>query len=70
MIICGVSFFGVISGYMASIFIAPDSKQQQETQSQQMRDELEMVLQRMEKNQETLLSEIATLKQQLNEKNK
>ncbi|QYJ94402.1 ion transporter [Shewanella spartinae] len=68
VIICGVSFFGVISGYMASIFIAPDSKQRQEAQSQQMRDELEMVLQRMEKNQETLLAEIATLKHQLDEK--
>ena len=70
VIICGVSFFGVISGYMASIFIAPDSKQQQESQSQQLRDELEVVLQRMEKNQETLLAEITTLKQQLDEKNK
>ncbi|QLE86845.1 ion transporter [Shewanella sp. Scap07] len=61
VIVCGVSFFGVISGYMASLFIAPDESEKLETQSKEIKSELEQALVRMEKNQQVLLSEIARL---------
>ena len=64
VIVCGVSFFGVISGYMASLFIAPDESEKLESQSKEIKSELEQALMRMEKNQQILLSEI----EQLNKK--
>lgn len=66
VIICGVSFFGVISGYMASIFIAPDESEKIEVQSNEIRCELELALARMEQNQQLLLQQISELKQQVN----
>ncbi|MCG9697553.1 ion transporter [Shewanella sp. Isolate11] len=64
VIVCGVSFFGVISGYMASLFIAPDESEKLESQRQEIRCEIESALARMELNQQSLLQEIAELKQQ------
>ncbi|MGE6651226.1 ion transporter [Shewanella colwelliana] len=68
VIICGVSFFGVISGYMASLFISPDESERMESQRQEIRCELKMALDRMELNQQHLLQEIETLKQQVQQK--
>ncbi|BDM65571.1 ion transporter [Shewanella sp. NFH-SH190041] len=65
VIICGVSFFGVISGYMASVFVAPEQKEQAKEQQQEMRNEVEAVLKRMEENQSKMLAEIAELKARL-----
>ncbi|WP_110455917.1 ion transporter [Shewanella algidipiscicola] len=65
VIVCGVSFFGVISGYMASIFIAPDESEKLDTQSEEIRSDLQHALHRMEQNQATLLQEVTELKQQL-----
>lgn len=62
VIVCGVSFFGVISGYMASIFVAPDEEEQRATQRKEMREEMDVVLRRMEDNQQQMMQEIATLK--------
>lgn len=67
VIICGVSFFGVISGYMASIFIAPDEAEKFETQSKEIRGELHEALARMEANQGMLLKQIDELKNDLNQ---
>ncbi len=79
VIISGVSFFGVISGYMASVFVAPDSnerEEREETNKQDIKSALEQALERMEqnqqqmeKNQRQMLDEIAILKQQLIDKN-
>ncbi len=68
VIICGVSFFGVISGYMASLFIAPDESERLEEQSQQIRCELQEALERMEANQGLLMEQVAQLNQKLEEK--
>lgn len=75
VIITGVSFFGVVSGYMASIFVAPDENkisEKQEAHEQQIRRKLEQALLRMEANQKQMeqnqakiLAEISELKQQL-----
>ncbi|RYV03725.1 ion transporter [Shewanella sp. OPT22] len=75
VIISGVSFFGVVSGYMASIFVAPDENkinEQQEIHQEQIKLELQQALKRMEANQEQMernqaqmLAEIASLKEQL-----
>ncbi|MCH1918315.1 ion transporter [Shewanella sp. A3A] len=62
VIICGVSFFGVISGYMASIFVAPDEQEQLASQRKEMREEMDVVLRRMEHNQQQMMQEIAELK--------
>ena len=62
VIVCGVSFFGVISGYMASIFVAPDEEEQRATQRKEMREEMDVVLRRLEDNQQQMMQEIATLK--------
>ncbi|MCE9677662.1 ion transporter [Shewanella sp. AS1] len=68
VILCGVSFFGVISGYMASLFISPDESEKLESQRQELRCEIETALSRMENNQALLLQEISELKRQLDEK--
>ncbi len=67
VIICGVSFFGVISGYMASIFIAPDETEKLETQSEEIKCELKLALDRMEKNQNQLMQEISLLHKEIKE---
>ncbi|QSX33001.1 ion transporter [Shewanella avicenniae] len=67
VIVCGVSFFGVISGYMASLFVAPDEEENRESQRKEMREELAVVLSRMEQNQQQMMSEITHLKQALTE---
>ncbi len=77
VIVTGVSFFGVISGYMASIFVGPDEhkiNEQQNTHQQEIRSELEQALKRMETNQaqmehnqQVMLAEISTLKQLLDQ---
>lgn len=68
VIICGVSFFGVISGYMASLFIAPDESEKLETQSEQIRCELHEALARMEENQGVLMKQIEQLNLKLKER--
>ncbi|MEH6733954.1 MAG: ion transporter [Shewanella sp.] len=71
VIISGVSFFGVISGYMASVFVAPDEQERNEAQEAQaahkaeINDKLEQALERMEHNQQQMIEEIATLRNQL-----
>lgn len=67
VIICGVSFFGVISGYMASIFIAPDESEKLELQSEEIKCELKMAIDRMEQNQNVLLAEINNLREEIRE---
>ncbi len=69
VIVCGVSFFGVISGYMASLFIAPDESEKLETQRKELQCEIKSAVTRMERSQQVLLQEIADLKQQLQDKN-
>lgn len=75
VIVSGVSFFGVISGYMASVFVAPDESERQERQDAhkaEIKSELELALARMEEtqrqmeqNQAQMLAKIAELKQAL-----
>jgi voltage-gated potassium channel len=75
VIVSGVSFFGVISGYMASVFVAPDESERQERQDAhkaEIKSELELALARMEENQRQMeqnqaqmLAKIAELKQAL-----
>ncbi|ABM00874.1 ion transporter [Shewanella amazonensis] len=67
VIVCGVSFFGIISGYMASVFVAPDDEERQEAQAENIRHELDAALKRMEDNQATMLREMAALKHALKE---
>lgn len=82
VIVSGVSFFGVISGYMASVFVAPDESERQERQERQdahkaeIKSELELALARMEENQQKIeqnqaqmLAQIAELKQAIETKN-
>ncbi|RLV60562.1 ion transporter [Parashewanella curva] len=78
VIISGVSFFGVVSGYMASVFVAPDEDEIKETQREhreQIKFELQQALARMEanqkqmeQNQQLLLNEVKKLSQQINDK--
>ena len=75
VIISGVSFFGVISGYMASVFVAPDEQERKESQQELIRTEVELVLSRMEanqhqmeKNQIEMLHEISQLRDELAKK--
>ncbi|PTA51753.1 ion transporter [Shewanella morhuae] len=78
VIISGVSFFGVISGYMASVFVAPDEAERQERQDAskaELKSELELALARMEENQlkmeqnqAQMLAKIAELKQSFDRK--
>lgn len=78
VIVSGVSFFGVISGYMASVFVAPDETERQERQDAhkaEIKSELEVALARMEvsqkqmeQNQAQMLAKIAELKQALEDK--
>ncbi|QSX41541.1 potassium channel family protein [Shewanella cyperi] len=68
VIICGVSFFGVISGYMASLFVMPDEEEMLEAKSDSLRQDLDAVLARMEANQAALLKEVTELKQALSER--
>jgi voltage-gated potassium channel len=74
VIISGVSFFGVISGYMASVFVAPDEQERNEAQEAQeahkaeINTKLELALERMEQNQQQMLKEITTLRNQLNQR--
>ncbi|GCF88439.1 ion transporter [Shewanella sp. M-Br] len=79
VIVSGVSFFGVISGYMASVFVAPDESERQERQDAhkaEIKSELELALARMEENQQKIeqnqaqmLAQIAELKQAIKTKN-
>lgn len=79
VIVSGVSFFGVISGYMASVFVAPDESERQERQDAhkaEIKSELELALARMEDNQQKIeqnqaqmLAQIAELKQAIETKN-
>lgn len=80
VIVSGVSFFGVISGYMASVFVAPDEAERQERQDAHKAEiksesELELTLARMEEsqkqieeNQAKMLLQITELKQALENK--
>ncbi|NKF49550.1 ion transporter [Shewanella sp. WXL01] len=72
VIVSGVSFFGVISGYMASVFVAPDDAERQQAHQEEIKSEIERALERMEQNQQKMeqnqtqmLSEISELKTQL-----
>ncbi|MBT1444552.1 ion transporter [Shewanella sp. JM162201] len=67
VIVCGVSFFGIISGYMASVFVAPDEEERQESQTETLRHDMEAALKRLEDNQATMLREMAALKHALKE---
>ena len=79
VIVSGVSFFGVISGCMASVFVAPDESERQERQDAhkaEIKSELELALARMEENQQKIeqnqaqmLAQIAELKQAIETKN-
>ncbi|MDT3308467.1 ion transporter [Shewanella vaxholmensis] len=79
VIVSGVSFFGVISGYMASVFVAPDETERQERQEAhkaEIKSELELALARMEENQQKMeqnqaqmLAKIAELKQVIENRN-
>lgn len=79
VIVSGVSFFGVISGYMASVFVAPDESERQERQDAhkaEIKSELELALARMDENQQKIeqnqaqmLAQIAELKQAIETKN-
>ncbi|WP_119967660.1 ion transporter [Shewanella japonica] len=77
VIMSGVSFFGVISGYMASVFIAPDDHERSENNKKEIKFELEKALlrmeenqQQMEQNQQVMLAEITRLREELNQQNK
>ncbi|MGS0827302.1 potassium channel family protein [Shewanella sp. 0m-8] len=70
VIVCGVSFFGVISGYMASVFVSPDETEKLDSHAEELRSELNTSLIRMEKNQQMLLEEISELKQALKQESK
>ncbi|MGB0892956.1 MAG: potassium channel family protein [Parashewanella sp.] len=75
VIIAGVSFFGVVSGFMASIFVTPDEAKMDEKHKQHQRQvklEIKQALEvmqenqiRMEQNQRVLLNEIHQLRQRL-----
>lgn len=65
VIICGVSFFGVISGYMASVFVSPDTQESIDTERSEIRTEISELLKKMENNQQQMMQEIAELKSQL-----
>ncbi|MGI2260719.1 potassium channel family protein [Shewanella sp. GXUN23E] len=65
VIVCGVSFFGVISGYMASVFVAPEQQENADEQKKEMRQEVENVLKRMEQNQARILTELDEVKAEL-----
>jgi voltage-gated potassium channel len=76
VIISGVSFFGVISGYMASVFITPEDNERQEAHEESIKSELDQALARMELNQQKIeqnqaqmLAEIASLRQDLGKSN-
>lgn len=72
VIVSGVSFFGVISGYMASVFVAPDESERQEHQDSneaKIKSELELTLIKMEQNQALMLAKILELEQALENKN-
>ncbi|MGL5047605.1 MAG: potassium channel family protein, partial [Shewanella sp.] len=78
VIVSGVSFFGVMSGYMASVFVAPDENQQQEREEAhkaEIKSEIELALARMEanqrqmeQNQAQMLAKIIELKQAVEDK--
>ncbi|WP_394130446.1 ion transporter [Shewanella maritima] len=84
VIISGVSFFGIISGYMASVFVAPDEADRIEAQEERadIKSDIEHALERMEQNQQhmektqlkmeqnqqQMLSEIESLKSVLKQK--
>ena len=78
VIVSGVSFFGVITGYMASVFVAPDENEQDQRHKihkEEMKSELEQALARMEanqtqmeQNQAQMLAEISLLRRELNER--
>lgn len=69
----------MISGYMASVFVAPDESERQERQDAhkaEIKSELELALARMEENQQKIeqnqaqmLAQIAELKQAIETKN-
>ncbi|MCL1065906.1 potassium channel family protein [Shewanella olleyana] len=75
VIMSGVSFFGVISGYMASVFVAPDENERNENNQKEIKFELEKAITRMEqnqaqmeKNQLQMLEEITRLRKEINDK--
>ncbi|WP_285164303.1 ion transporter [Shewanella goraebulensis] len=75
VIMSGVSFFGVISGYMASVFVAPDESERSENNKKEIKFELEKVILRMEqnqvqmeRNQQQMLEEITRLRKEINDK--
>ncbi|WP_404948381.1 ion transporter [Shewanella sp. SR44-3] len=72
VIVSGVSFFGVISGYMASVFITPEDNERHEAHQENIKSDLDRALlrmeenqQKMEQNQAQMLNEIASLRQAL-----
>lgn len=69
VIICGVSFFGIISGYMASILISPGDHEQLEAYGNEMRADFEHYCSRVEEKQNKLLAEITELKHILEQQN-
>ncbi|MGL4473948.1 MAG: potassium channel family protein [Shewanella sp.] len=64
VIICGVSFFGVISGYMASVFVNSNDSEHDEHQAQ-MRQELYATIARLEQNQHQLMAQMTALNEKL-----
>ncbi|QYJ79520.1 ion transporter [Shewanella acanthi] len=78
VIVSGVSFFGVITGYMASVFVSPDDNehhQRNEAHKAEIKSELELALARMEanqrqmeQNQAQILAQIAELEKALSNK--
>ncbi|GLP95678.1 ion transporter [Paraferrimonas sedimenticola] len=54
VIIGGVGFFGVVSGYVASMFVAPDQEETVEASEARTRAELEKILAEMEDNQDAM----------------
>ncbi len=68
VIISGVSFFGVMSGYIASVLIIPEENEKLENHNQEIKSELQQALERMESNQVKMMDEIANLKRQLKDR--
>ncbi|MBV7314692.1 ion transporter [Shewanella sp. NIFS-20-20] len=60
VIICGVSFFGVISGYMASVFVSSNDSDKEDFQ-QDIRQELYATIARLEQNQTAMMEQLAKL---------
>ncbi|WP_084144541.1 potassium channel family protein [Ferrimonas kyonanensis] len=64
VIVCGVSFFGIVAGYLASVFVSPEEEEklhQQNQQLQQRSDELERQLKHLHQQNEQILARLETL---------